>query len=169
MTLLVRLERRLRAFVATLLGRFEDIDEIVQNACLVAWQKLDTFSYRSVSPDEEFLRWLCTIARYELLSLRRQRGPSIVFFDEELLGKLADMRVEQAEYFESRQRALKKCLQRLSSSDREMICNRYGGGLSVQSLASARGRSLDGIYKSLGRIRSALMSCIDRNLRQEGC
>jgi RNA polymerase sigma-70 factor, ECF subfamily len=167
--LLVRHERRLRAFVATLLGRFEDIDEVVQNAWLVAWRKMDTFSCQSESPDEEFLRWLCAIARLELLAYRRKRGPGLVLFDEELIENLADMRIEQADYFESRHHALVNCLQRLSPRDREMIFDRYGRGKSVQILATSAGRSLDGIYKSLGRIRSALFSCIDLSLKQEGC
>jgi RNA polymerase sigma-70 factor, ECF subfamily len=167
--LLVRHERRLRAFVATLLGRFEDIDEVVQNAWLVAWRKMDSFSYQSSSPDEEYLHWLCAIARIELLAYRRKRDPGLAFFGEALLESLADMRLEQSEYFESRHCALLKCLQRLNVRDREMIYDRYGRGLSVRRLAESTGRSLDGIYKSLGRIRGALCSCIDSTLKQEGC
>jgi len=167
--LLVRHERRLRAFVATLLGRFEDIDEIVQNAWLVAWRKMDSFSCHSANFDEEFVRWLCAIARFELLAYRRKNGPGMVLFDEDLIENLADMRIEQADYFESRHRALLNCLRRLSPRDREMIFDRYGRGKSVQQMASTAGRSLDGIYKSLGRIRTALFACIDSSLKQEGC
>ena len=165
---LVRHERRLRAFVATLLGRFDDIDEVVQNVWLAAWRKMDSFSYKATSPDEEYIRWLCAIARIEPLAYRRKRGAAPVLFDEELIENLADMRLDQADYFESRHHALLNCLRRLSTCDREMIYDRYGREMSVQDLATSTGRSLNGIYKSLGRIRNALFTCIDLTLKKEG-
>src|SRR5215218_6808597 len=58
--LTVRYERRIRTFVATLHPNPSDIDEILQNAWLVAWKKLNTFCYTAAEPDEEFVRWLCT-------------------------------------------------------------------------------------------------------------
>lgn len=166
-TLVVRHERRLRAFVATLLARMDDIDEIVQNASLVAWRKIDSFSYQRSSPDEEFVRWLCAIARYEVSTYRRQKGAAPLVFDEGLLDRLTDMRLEKTDYLESRHRALFACLQRLAPRDREMVCERYCDNLPVQQLAVKSGRSSEGIYKSLSRIRNALMACVDRTLRQE--
>ncbi len=165
--LVVRHERRLRAFVATMLARVDDIDEVVQNASLVAWRKIESFSYGQAVPDEEFVRWLCTIARYEASAYRRQKGAARLVFDEDLLDRLSDMRLGQGEYLEARHRALIQCLQRLTPKDRETICKRYCDELPVQTLAEMSGRSIEGIYKSLSRIRTALLVCIDRALRQE--
>src|SRR5689334_19375904 len=63
--LTVRYERRVRLFIATLHSERRDVDEIVQDAWVVAWKKIKNFHFAGEEPDEEFVRWLCTIARYE--------------------------------------------------------------------------------------------------------
>lgn len=167
MTSLLRNKRRLRAFVASLSCGFEGVDEIVQNASLVAWRKIETFSYRASSPDAEFFGWIFAIARFEAMSFHRRSRPGVVLFDDELLEDLVDMRLEEAGYLESRHQALLSCLERLPARDRDLVCNRYGHDLTVQDLAASTGRTVEAIYKALGRIRAALFSCIDRTLKQE--
>ncbi|MES1213389.1 MAG: sigma factor-like helix-turn-helix DNA-binding protein, partial [Singulisphaera sp.] len=93
--------------------------------------------------------------------------PAVAFIDERLLEDLVDLRLEQTHYFEARHRALANCLGRLSLRDREMISARYGSSMSAQELSTATGRSLEAVYKSLGRIRMALAKCIDGALKQE--
>lgn len=167
-TLLMRQDVQLRGFVATVLGRFTEVDEVVQNTSLTAWKKLDSFTYQQPTPDVEFHRWLCTIARYELLSLRRKRGASTIVFNDELISQLADSRLEQAEHYDARHRALVSCLERLNSRDRELLSKRYGDGVRARDIAASLGRSLEGLRKSLARVRRSLLYCIDRTLRQEG-
>jgi RNA polymerase sigma-70 factor (ECF subfamily) len=89
-TLLVRCERRVRAFVSTLHPHSHDVDEIVQESCLIAWKKFQSFTYSKSTPDEEFVRWLCMISRYELSNFRRKRGHAELVFDDALLDKLVD-------------------------------------------------------------------------------
>src|SRR5688500_11130020 len=73
-SLTVRYARRVRLFVSSLHPTASDIDEILQEAWLVAWKKLDSFSYSEEQPDEEFVRWLCTIARFEVAKYRRRHA-----------------------------------------------------------------------------------------------
>src|SRR5690606_28204662 len=57
--LIARLERRVRSFIATLVGGNRDaIDEIIQSSYLVAWRKLSSFTYLDSTPDEELVRWI---------------------------------------------------------------------------------------------------------------
>jgi RNA polymerase sigma-70 factor (ECF subfamily) len=165
--LTVRHERRVRLFVTTLHPERADVDEIVQDAWLVAWKKLESFHYTGDEPDEEFVRWLCTIARFELLKYRRKNAPRLVL-DEKVMDSLATLQFEDADYFEARHNALAGCLEHLRPRDKEIIRRRYEEDISVSELASRIGRSADAVYKSLNRIRTSLLACIERTLRHEG-
>jgi RNA polymerase sigma-70 factor (ECF subfamily) len=165
--LTVRYERRVRLFISTLHPERGDVDEIVQDAWLVAWKKLDIFRYTDEEPDEEFVRWICTIARYEVLKYRRKSVPRLVL-NEEVIDKLTALQFEKADYFEARHDALAGCIENLRPRDKELIRRRYEENFSVHEMAVAIGRSADAVYKSLNRIRTSLLACIERTLKREG-
>ena len=119
-TLTVRYERRVRVFVSTLHPKRSDVDEILQDAWLVAWKKLDTFRYSGEQPDEEFVRWLCTIARYEVNEYRRKNATRLLL-DEKVIEKLTALQFDEADYLETRHEALLKCIENLRPRDKELI------------------------------------------------
>jgi RNA polymerase sigma-70 factor, ECF subfamily len=166
-TLTVRYERRVRVFVSTLHPKQSDVDEILQDAWLVAWKKLDTFRYSAEQPDEEFVRWLCTIARYEVAKYRRKNA-SRLQLDENVIEQLTALQFNEADYFEDRHEALLHCIENLRTRDKELIRRRYQEGTSVHDLADWIGRSIDAVYKSLNRIRASLLVCVERTLKREG-
>lgn len=165
--LLVRHDRRLRGFIATLLGRIADIDEVLQNVCLVAWKKVDQFCYQGASADEEFVRWICTIARYEIMTYRRTEDSSLLLLDASLMDRLAEMQIAESSYIEDRYKALVGCIQRLRPRDREMVRQRYEANLSAHDLAAAFEVGVNAIYKALTRIRATLLECVQRRLSRE--
>ena len=63
--------------------------------------------------------------------------------------------------------ALATCLEKLSKKDRSLVAHRYLEGATTKTVASTVGRSVDAVYKSLQRIRSALLACIRRTLAME--
>jgi len=164
--LTVRYERRVRLFIATLHPERSAIDEIVQDAWLVAWKKVESFHYTGEEPDEEFVRWLCTIARYEVMKYRRKSAQRLVL-DEQVIESLASLQFDEAEYFEARHDALSTCIDQLRPRDKEIIRRRYEENLSVQELAHWIGRSADAVYNSLNRIRTSLLACIEKTLKRE--
>lgn len=168
-SLLVRHDRRLRCFVATMLVSTHDIEEVVQNTCLVAWRKIDTFTYQGAAADEPFVRWLCTIARYEVLTWRRTRSANCLVFEDSVLDRLAQIQLQESSYFEQRHQALIGCIQKLRPRDREMSQSFYDAQASVADLAGKFGIGVDAVYKSLSRIRATLLDCIQRTLRLEEC
>jgi RNA polymerase sigma-70 factor, ECF subfamily len=165
--LTVRYERRVRTFVTSLHPRSSDVDEIVQNAWMVAWKKLDTFQFNGEQPDEEFVRWLCTIARYEALKYRKKNAPRLLL-NEDVIEKITALQFDEADYFETRHQALMECVEHLRARDRELIRRRYEENTSARDLADWIGRSVDAVYKSLNRIRTTLLACVDRALKREG-
>lgn len=165
--LLVRYDRRLRGFIAALLGRVTDIEEVLQNVCLVAWKKIDQFHYQGSSPDEDFVRWICTIARYEIMSFRRSENAGPTFLDSDLMDRLASIQIAESPYLEERHRALVGCMQRLRPRDREMARQRYEAGVGVPDMAAGFGIGVHAVYKALTRIRTALLECVQRSIRRE--
>jgi RNA polymerase sigma-70 factor (ECF subfamily) len=167
--LIARHERRVRSFIATLTTcRSDVVDEVLQATFLTAWQKLDTFTYLEPAPDEELVRWMCTIARFQVLAYLRRYGSSRVAFDASMVEQLAQSCVENTDVLESRHRALKSCLEKLTPPQREMLSLRYWRGISIKELAAQRGQEAGAVYTALSRIRKGLEQCIRRTMSQEG-
>ncbi|MFM7041047.1 MAG: sigma factor [Planctomycetaceae bacterium] len=70
--LLLEHEPRVRGFIRGLVPTWHDVDEVVQQASLVAWRKFNEFDRGT-----NFGSWLMVIARFEALKHRRRvaRGP----------------------------------------------------------------------------------------------
>ena len=83
--LFVAQEGRLRAFLRTLVPSLGELDEVMQETSLVAWQKFSQFE-----PGTDFLAWVATIARFEALRWRRDRAADRLVFSEQLCELLAD-------------------------------------------------------------------------------
>jgi RNA polymerase sigma-70 factor (ECF subfamily) len=54
-------EARLRCYVLSLVPRWADADEIMQEVNVVLWQKFEQFQ-----PDSNFFAWACQIARFKV-------------------------------------------------------------------------------------------------------
>ena len=163
-------ERRVRSFIATLVSHEPDaIDEVLQSTYLVAWQKLDSFTYADSTPDEELVRWVCTIARFEVKDYLRRRKPAkMTALSNELLDRIADVQMKQPDLLEARYEALSRCLTQLRDSQRELLRLRYGRGLSVKELAARQGKPEGAVYTMLSRIRKLLQHCTQQDLLQKG-
>jgi RNA polymerase sigma-70 factor (ECF subfamily) len=167
--MIARNERRVRSFISALAACKSDVvDEVLQATYLVAWQKLASFSYVEASPDEELVRWMCTIARFELMGYLRRSGASRLAFDMRIIEQLADAHVDCSDYLETRHVALKGCLERLPSQQRDMLNQRYWRQTPIKELAARRGQDVNAVYTALSRIRKTLEQCIRRSMSQEG-
>jgi RNA polymerase sigma-70 factor (ECF subfamily) len=167
--LIARHERRIRSFIAGLVFCDRDaIDEVIQSTYLVSWRKLESFTYVDSAPDEELIRWVCTIARFEVMDFLRRQRDFRVTFDPSLIDRIADMQVTESDYFEARHEALAGCLGRLAPQQRDLLSLRYGHNLSVKEVAARQSRQAGAVYTTLTRIRKSLEHCIQKTLRQEG-
>jgi RNA polymerase sigma-70 factor (ECF subfamily) len=159
---LSRQEPRIRTYVRPLVRSLDDLDEVMQQTCVVLWRK-----YSEFEPGSDFLAWACTVARFEVLKFRRTRARDRHMFSEELIALLAD---EEAAEFSRRERerqALAKCIGQLPPQQRELIERCYGAGVSIKEVAESLGRSATSLYKALDRIRGLLLQCIERSLAEE--
>src|SRR5262245_24173472 len=158
-------ERRLYAYILTLLPNRADADDVLQEASLVMWDKFD-----ERQPPDDFAAWGCRIAYFKVLDFYKKSQRSRVRFSQEMLERVAETAVEQAGslQLDARREALAGCLEKLSPRDRDLVARRFTEGATVQSTAVQVGRSAEALYKALAKIRQALFDCVTRSLAQEG-
>jgi RNA polymerase sigma-70 factor (ECF subfamily) len=154
-------ERRLYAYILTLLPHRADAEDVLQEASLVMWDKFD-----ADEPPADFTAWGCRIAYFKVLDFLKSRRRSRVTFSQTMLERLAETAAEQAGalQLDERREALAGCLGKLAARDRDLIARRFAEGATTQSAAAQVGRSVDAVYKALARIRQALFDCVTRTL-----
>jgi RNA polymerase sigma-70 factor (ECF subfamily) len=158
----VRHEPGLRSFVRPLVPTWDDVEEVMQQTCLVLWREFGQFE-----PGTNFLSWACTIARFEVLKYRRARARDRHLFGEDLLVLLADEGAAEADRRDRERRALNGCIERLLPPQRELVKRCYSDGATIKAVAESLGRSATSLYKALDRIRLLLLACIEQTLAQE--
>lgn len=150
---------RLFSYALAISPSWHDAEEIMQEASLILWRKFDTFG-RSTN----FFAWACQVIRYELYNRRRRESRRGLVFSNEAVERIADIAAQQGAEFEDRCEALRLCLQHLPSADQKLIELRYHRDASTATVAERTNRPLESVYKSLQRIRRALMTCVERRL-----
>jgi RNA polymerase sigma-70 factor, ECF subfamily len=158
-------ERRLYAYILTLLPNRADADDVLQEASLVMWDKFD-----DEHPPDDFAAWGCRIAYFKVLDFCKKRHRSRVVFSQPLLERLAETAAEKAAtlQLDERRDALAGCIEKLSPRDRDLLGRRFADGATVQSTAAQVGRSAEAVYKALAKIRQALFDCVTRTLTAGG-
>jgi RNA polymerase sigma-70 factor (ECF subfamily) len=153
---------RLQFYVTALLPLGSDAADVLQETSMVLWRKFDTFELGT-----NFFAWACKIARLQVMKYRERQGRSARVFGAQLLDKLVVEAADENVVRSVPLQALENCLGKLSENDRSLIRRRYEPGATVQQLAAEVGRTANSLSKSLGRIRRALLECVDRTLTRE--
>lgn len=153
---LARHERVIRGYIRGAgVARPEDVDEIVQEVSLIAWQKFD-----QLENVEEFPRWACVIARYRVLEFRRKRFRDRLVLNEGIFELLLDEALEETELQESRLRHLENCIAGLPDATRNLVLVAYQPGASIDQIARSTGKKANSLYQQLWRIRQTLKACV---------
>lgn len=155
-------EPRVRAFLRGLLPTWQDVEEVTQEASLVAWRKFSEFEEGT-----SFGGWFLTIARYEALSHRRQLARTPLVFSDALLDLLATESIED-EFEQERRQHLQGCLKALDPRHRELLMKVYSPGVVMREVAKQSGKSEQAFYKVVQRLRSSLLKCISKAMAMEG-
>src|SRR5438034_132940 len=128
--LFVQNERRLYAYIITLLPNRNDADDVLQEASLVMWDKFDDHH-----PPDDFAAWGCRIAYFKVLDFCKKRQRSRVLFSQAMLERVAETAVEQAAalQLDERREALTGCLAKLNARDRDLLTRRFAEGADRKS------------------------------------
>src|SRR5215468_5020000 len=103
-------QRRIYAYVLTLLPNRADADDVFQEASLVLWDKFD-----HAAPPDDFAAWGCRIAYFKVLDFRKRKQRGRVLFSQQMLERVAETALEQADalQLDERREALSGCLAKL--------------------------------------------------------
>jgi RNA polymerase sigma-70 factor, ECF subfamily len=167
-------EPTLRAYIRRLVPTQHDASEISQNTSIKLWEKFDVFlqkhaNFNSAEHDKEgiqlhFKGWAMVVARYEVLSWRRDKYRDRHVFSEALLEKLATESQEQGSHLENHLSALETCLKKIPEDRRKIVLEAYSARNKPQEIAARQGGTLNGFYQWLHRIRLTLLKCVKRTL-----
>lgn len=160
--LLADAQPRLRGYVASILGAWSDVDDIVQEANLVMVIKRDDFEAGT-----NFIAWAFRIAYFKATTWRRDRmREGRVVLSEAAFQNVA---AHAEAHFTDRTPVvdvLAKCLKLLPPHERNLVNAKYVDHRSLVELATARGCSANSLHKAISRIRLALRKCVSQNLKR---
>ena len=155
-------EPAIRAFVRRLVPTRDDAHEVMQEVAVMLWRKFDP-----QHGDLEFRKWSFGVARYEVLAWRRDKARDRLVLSEEVLSLVADQAAEAEEGLSSQREALRGCLEKMAPQQRKLLLASYEAKGGIRQIAEQTGRTAQGLYQWLYRVRLMLLDCI-RKSTQEG-
>ncbi len=155
-------QRRLYAFILSLVRRPSDADDVLQETNLVLWQKSAEFT-----PGTNFVAWAFQIARFQVMALRKRQKRTHESFNDELIDLLARDAESRVDDDEVRRSALRNCIQKLRPEHATLIAERYEPGACVNDMAERAGKSPKALSEQLARVRATLLKCVSRTLAAE--
>lgn len=160
--LFARHSRELRAYARLILPSVDLIDDVMQEASVVIWEKRDQLRH-----ENEFLPWAKVIVRNISFRHRRKLMRDRHVFDDELVERiLAEDEHENTSDQSSREYgALMICLNKLPEDRRKLLLAPYRNDGGVKEIAESTNRTPNSLYKLLQRLRSKLMLCIETELK----
>jgi RNA polymerase sigma-70 factor, ECF subfamily len=160
MQLFSRDQGRLFRYVAAMVPVLQDAEDVLSETTLTLWREFANFE-----PGTNFLAWARRIAHLRVLEYYRVRGRRLS--DQVLTALAVDIERRDAQV-DLRLTYLAECRQQLPSDDQTLLTRRYVDSLRVDELGAQLGRPVNSISKSLGRIRRALLQCIERKMAASG-
>jgi RNA polymerase sigma-70 factor (ECF subfamily) len=129
---------------------------------LVAWQK-----FSLLEDESKFDRWICGIARYQILMARRKHARDRLVLSEDILEKMADEALEELPLRRQQLQALDSCIAKLPEKHRHIALLAYARRTAVRTLAQQLDRTEAAVYQLLARIRQSLLECLQKTLHTE--
>lgn len=159
--LLMRYRTDLYAYLLAAVRNHHDAEDLLQEVSLAA-----TRSWEQYQEGTNFRAWAREIARRRILDHAKRSERRAALLDPEVLQRLeaAAVEVEEAEPAELRREALRRCLESVRGLPRRVLDLRYEQRLEVPGIAAAIGRTVQGTYALLKRVRQSLRECADRRL-----
>ena len=161
MRLLVEHEPRVRSFLRGLLPTWHDVEEVTQEASLIAWRKFDDFE-----DGTSFGGWLLTIARFEALKHRRRVARSPLVFADDVWDLLAEDACGEGGQ-QIRRRHLEPCLAKLKPGQRDLLLHVHSPGVVMREVALLSGKSEQAFYKVIQRLRAVVLACVTKAIAAE--
>jgi len=160
--LLMANQRRIYAFILTMVPNHVDAEDLFQETVLLMWSRFDSFTQGT-----SFAAWGITVAKYQILSVRKRYSTRASRFSQAAVELLASESGQFVEQTDSRMQALRTCIGKLHPRDYNLILLRYRDEVAIKSIAERMSRSVQSIYKRIARIHDLLLRCVRRTIGSE--
>ena len=160
--LFLQAERELLRYVMVLVPNTADARDIVQEAAVALWGKIDQYDVQ-----KPFAAWASRFALNEARMFLRTQRRRTRYLADDVVELLQETRLRRAERLDDRRAYLGECLDGLPPDQRELIRAQYFDEMRASELSERFGRSTEAVYKALQRIRRSLHDCIEHKMAAE--
>ena len=150
---------KIHSFILSLVANKADAEDILQATIAYMWEHFEDFELGT-----KFLSWAFTLAKYQVLTYRKKKQRSIVYFSNEAIRLIESETEKLSEEMDRRFDTLQKCIKKLRDVDMTIINKRFENDISVKNLAVEYKVSPNVIYKRLAKIKKALLICVNRHI-----
>ena len=149
-------EPQIRAFIRAGVQNNEAVAEIMQETSIIAWQKFSDLK----KPESDFGKWMCVIARYEILKYRQTKARDRMILNQSIVEKITDEALEDSNIREKYLSTLDHCLGKLSQTNSNLLLRAYDPSQSIKTMAKSLRKTPDALYQKLRRLRLKLTECM---------
>ena len=158
--LFVKHEPSLRAYARSIVPDWHLVDEAMQESSVVMWQKRD-----QLQDESGFAPWAKVILRFKCLKQIEKLRFERPLLSDSMIATLSSRSEEKTAVVEAeRASAFQKCFSQLSPEHQKLLLAPHTQQLSVKTIAEKKNRTVNSLYKAMGRIRKKLTSCIRQRL-----
>lgn len=158
--LFVKHEPSLRAYARSIVPDWHLVDEAMQESSVVMWQKRD-----QLQDESGFAPWAKVILRFKCLKQIEKLRLERPLLSDSMISTLSSRSEEKTAVVEAeRLNAFQKCFSQLSVEHQKLLLAPHTQQLSVKTIAEKKNRTVNSLYKAMGRIRKKLTSCIRQRL-----
>ncbi len=159
MTLYSGIQRRLYGYILSGIPNPSDADDIVQETASIMWSEFDKYQ-----PGTNFAAWALCIARYQILTYRKQITKKKRVFSIQAIEAIQEVAEATNNLEQERQKALQLCLDKLGEKERKILCLRYEIGATLRTVSERLNINNNTLYNLLGRIHVTLLNCVRKNM-----
>jgi RNA polymerase sigma-70 factor (ECF subfamily) len=160
--LLTAHQRKLYAYICTLMFGDSAAIDVLQDTNLDLWARVGDFDF-----ERPFLPWAFGFARNRVSAFRRTQARSRLVFSDEVLDAIDQDCANIASTADVRLVALQKCLEKLNCKQTQLVRDRYLAKTTVKEMAMQLGTTAANVASQLFRARKALAKCIEATLARE--
>jgi RNA polymerase sigma-70 factor (ECF subfamily) len=155
--LFVKHNRRLFAYVLTMIPNHMDAEDVLQETAGILWSKFAEYETGS-----NFYAWARQIARYKVLEYYKRKKAVLV--EVELLDRIQAASEPILDSIDERMAALRGCLKKLKPQDARLIHARFHENTTLKETAARTNQSVHTLYKRMAYIYTVLQVCIKKTL-----
>jgi RNA polymerase sigma-70 factor (ECF subfamily) len=160
--LLIPNQKSIFAYILAVIPNYSDAEDILQNTISVIWRKFSTYQ-----PGTDFQAWAIQIARCEIYNFFKKNPSGQCTLNEQLLEVIEQESGTMLDGLEQRLAALKECVVKLNSQDRQLIKLRYEQDCTLKAISSRLGISTTAVFKRIAIIHGRLVRCVRMQLALE--